>query len=326
VIKPLKVRVAECRRLHQNPYALIEYLDEFDEAKQGPLELSDADGARLSASRKALEDPYAYLDGEGGFSAVDADEIAASLVSNDHGPRDSDKADRSTNQQRRYREAEIEAKATALQRRLWRERNQLWEGVPPTNPLEVLDIRKALGLAGYELVFESGLGHDPRTRIEVAGLIDRDAKVVKASLQFPESSYQRFTLAHELGHVVLHPDEGGIHRDRPLDGVTRSREPGELEADRFATFFLMPAKLLKECFRQRFGADCFVLTDDTAFALSRTASDTVREKNPTRRHLARTLAAAETYNARSFKSLAHLFGVSVGAMAIRLEELDLFEA
>jgi len=96
VIKPLKVRVAECRRLHQNPYALIEYLDEFDEAKQGPLELSDADGARLSASRKALEDPYAYLDGEGGFSAVDADEIAASLVSNDHGPRDSDKADRST--------------------------------------------------------------------------------------------------------------------------------------------------------------------------------------------------------------------------------------
>lgn len=320
--KPLKARIAELRQLYQNPYALIEYLDELDEATSVPLELADADGAKLSASRKVLEDPYAYLDGEGGFSAGIA-ETTATAPLNDLGSKGAH-ADPFNNRKRRYSDAEIEAKAIALQRQLWRERDRLWEGAPPTNPIEVLDIRKALHLAGYELVFESGLGNDPRTHIEVAGLIDRDAKVVKSSLQFLEP-YQRFTLAHELGHAVLHPDAGGIHRDRPLDGMTRSREPGEREADRFATYFLMPEKLLRECFLQRFGTECFVLTDDTAFALSRTTSDAVQEKNPTLRHLARTLAAAETYNSRSFKSLATQFEVSVGAMAIRLEELGLLK-
>lgn len=321
VNKSLEAQIAELRCLYQNPYALIEYLEEFDEP--APKQLAAAVGVSLSASRKALEDPYAYLDGEGSFSAADISETEVSLPSNAHEAEGSREKVRVDNQMRRYRDVEIEAKATALQRQLWRERDRLWEGALPTNPLEVLDIRKALGLVGYELVFESGLGHDPRTHIEVAGLIDRDAKLVKASLQFVEPAYQRFTLAHELGHAVLHPDGGGIHRDRPLDGVTRSREPGEWEADRFATFFLMPAKLLRECFRQRFGTDCFVLTDDTAFALARTTSDAVQEKNPTRRDLARTLAAAETYNSRSFKSLADQFGVSVGAMAIRLDELGL---
>jgi len=324
VNKPLKARIAELRHLHQNPYAFIEYLDELDEPTSAPMELADAHGARLSASRKVLEDPYAYLDGDGGFSAGIAEATAATR-SSDAGSKGAHAAP-ANNQKRRYNDAEIEAKAIALQRRLWRERDRLWEGAPPTNPIEVLDIRKALHLVGYDLVFESGLGNDPRTHIEVAGLIDRDAKVVKASLQFVEPAYQRFTLAHELGHAVLHPDAGGIHRDRPLDGMTRSREPGEREADRFATFFLMPEKLLRECFVQRFGTECFVLTDDTAFALSRTTSDAVQKKNPTMRHLARTLAAAETYNSRSFKSLAARFGVSVGAMAIRLDELDLLKA
>lgn len=322
--KPLKARIAELRQLYQNPYALIEYLDEFDEPTSMPLKLADADGATLSASRKLLEDPYAYLDGDGGFSAGIAEATATTRLNN-AGSKDAYAAP-ANNRKRRYNDAEIEAKAIALQRRLWRERDQLWEGAPPTNPIEVLDIRKALHLVGYDLVFESGLGNDPRTHIEVAGLIDRDAKVVKASLQFVGPAYQRFTLAHELGHAVLHPDAGGIHRDRPLDGVTRSREPGEREADRFATFFLMPEKLLRECFVQRFGTECFVLTDDTAFALSRTTSDGVQEKNPTIRHLARTLAAAETYNSRSFKSLGAQFGVSVGAMAIRLGELGLLKA
>jgi hypothetical protein len=325
VVKTLEATITERRRLHQNPYAFIEYLAEFDESKLERLELADADGARLSASRKALEDPYAYLDGDGGFSAANVDEAIAPLSSDHPGSLISNATAGAKSQTRRYRDAEIEARATALQRRLWSERDRLWEGAAPTNPLEVLDIRKALGLAGYELVFESGLGHDPRTHIEVAGLIDRDAKLVKSSLQFIEP-YQRFTLAHELGHAVLHPDGGGIHRDRPLDGMTRARDRGEREADRFATYFLMPSKLLRERFRQQFGTDCFVLTDDTAFALSRTTSDVVREKNPSRRHLARTLSAAETYNSRSFKSLSTQFGVSVGAMAIRIEELLLLEA
>jgi Zn-dependent peptidase ImmA (M78 family) len=315
VNNPFKNRVIECRRLLQNPYAFIEYLDEPNAVVARP----EADSPRVAASRKALENPYAYLDGEGGFIVADVDGVASAQRPKGPGstPRHSAPADGKV---RRYTNKEIEAAATDLQRRLWRE----LDGPRPTNPLDVLDIRKALHLVGYELTFESGLGYHPGSHIEVAGLIDRDAKVIKASLQFLEP-YQTFTLAHELGHAVLHPEGGGIHRDRPLDGVTRSRDAGELEADKFASYFLMPGKLLRECFSQRFGAKCFVLTENTAFALSRTNSDAVREKYPTRRHLARALAATESYNARSFQSLATQFRVSLGAMAIRLEELGLLE-
>ncbi|HUH30997.1 MAG TPA: ImmA/IrrE family metallo-endopeptidase [Rhodanobacter sp.] len=312
---PFKNRVIERRHLLQNPYAFIEYLEE----PNAMVALSETDGSRIAASRKVLEDPYAYLDGEGGFSVVRMDGATSAQRQNEPGST-SPHSTRADGNVRRYTNREIEAAATDLQRRLWRG----LDGPRPTNPLDVLDIRKALHLVGYELTFESGLGYHPGSHIEVAGLIDRDAKVVKASLQFLEP-YRAFTLAHELGHAVLHPDGGGIHRDRPLDGVTRSRDAGELEADKFASYFLMPGKLLREHFSQRFATKCFALTDDTAFALSRTTSDVVREKYPARRHLARALAAAETYNARPFQSLATQFRVSVGAMAIRLEELGLVE-
>jgi Zn-dependent peptidase ImmA (M78 family) len=285
--------------------------------------LSEADGPRITASRKALEDPYAYLDEEGAFSGVGV-EAAPASQRNEEPSSATPRSVQVNGKVRRYTNREIEAAATDLQRRLWRERDRLEEGVHPNNPLDVLDIRKALHLVGYELTFESGLGYHPGSQIEVAGLIDRDVKVVKASLQFLEP-YQTFTLAHELGHAVLHPDGGGIHRDRPLDGVTRARDAGEREADKFASYFLMPGKLLRERFYQCFGTYRFVLSDDTAFALARASSDAVREKNPTQRHLARALASTESYNARSFQSLATQFRVSIGAMAIRLEELGLLK-
>lgn len=319
VNKPMKERITKYRTQLQNPYALLEYLEEPD----GVMTAAAGAASPIAASRRMLEDPYAYLDGEGGFSAASADVIPEGR---DQSVGSSSVALKS-GRRRRYSKKEIETAATELQRRLWRERGQLWDGAPPpTNPLEVLDIRKALGLMGYELVYEAGLGHDPRTHIEVAGLIDRGAKQVKVSMQFPEPAYQRFTLAHELGHVVLHPDGGGIHRDRPLNGERMSREPDEREADLFATYFLMPAKLVREAFLRRFGTTQFVLTDDTAFALARTISDVIREKNPSLRHLSRTLAGAENYNSHSFKSLADHFNVSVGAMAIRLEELGFLKA
>lgn len=317
--KLFKDRIIERRRVLQNPYALTEYFEEAISIVTG----SEPNGRRIAASRKALQDPYAYLDGEGGFSVAELDGVFSAQRQEGSGVA-AQRPAHSIGKVRRYTNKEIEAAATRLQRRLWCEREQLSEGALSINPLDVLDIRKALRLVGYELTFESGLGYHPGSQIEVAGLIDRDAKVVKASLQFLEP-YQTFTLAHELGHAVLHPDGGGIHRDRPLDGVTRSREASELEADKFASYFLMPGKLLRKRFNQCFVTKRFVLTDDTAFALSRTASDAVREKNPTQRHLARALAMTETYNARSFQSLAAQFRVSVGAMAIRLEELSLLE-
>ena len=317
----LKSRITEYRKRLENPYAYIEYL-ECPEGDSAML-VSAVTDQRISASRKLLENPYAYSDGDGGFVAEDAvssradrDSVLHELGERERKPRRGRKAGR------RYTDTEIEAIARGLQSRLWRERKHLWAGIPPADPVDLLDIKKALFLAGYDLKYESGLGRYRHNgdQIEVAGLIDRDAKLVKVSQQFLGPALT-FTLAHELGHAVLHSEGGGVHRDRPLDGVIRPREPDELEADKFATYFLMPSKLVTQRFCQIFGTECFVLTDDTAFALLGTTSDAVMQKYPKRRDIAHLLASTERYNNRFFKSLADQFKVSVGAMAIRLEEL-----
>ncbi|HIJ85109.1 MAG: protein of unknown function DUF955 [Magnetococcales bacterium] len=48
----------------------------------------------------------------------------------------------------------------------------------------------------------------------------------------------RFTIAHELGHYVLHSRLGEI----PLTAPRKDRSPAESEADWFAAAFLMPKK------------------------------------------------------------------------------------
>ena len=57
---------------------------------------------------------------------------------------------------------------------------------------------------------------------------------------------QRFTVAHEIGHFVLHPDLIG---DRiGDDGLYRSHLPNirEVEANRFAANLLMPTELIEK--------------------------------------------------------------------------------
>lgn len=52
---------------------------------------------------------------------------------------------------------------------------------------------------------------------------------------------QRFTIAHEIGHLMLHPDEDGrvFFRDTSFFGNAR-----EVEANRFAADLLMPKHLV----------------------------------------------------------------------------------
>ena len=49
----------------------------------------------------------------------------------------------------------------------------------------------------------------------------------------------KFTIAHELGHALLHPNMV-LHRDRPMDGSKslQSKDYKELQANKFAAYFL----------------------------------------------------------------------------------------
>lgn len=288
----LAEKISQSRLLLCNQYA---YLDETGGYSALPLS-SESGNEIISKSRKVLQDPYAYLDEFGGFSAD------ASSAKKNGG----------------YNLLEIEEQARRLQIKMWQDRANLWPIATPTHPIEILDPTIALKLIGYDSDLEETLGqfYSDGKLVEVAGIIDGQSKRVKISRQF-DPNIRSFTAAHELGHAVLH-ETGRMHRDRPINGEAISRSTIEFEADKFATYFLMPRKLVQAIFKRFFLTDKFALNETTAFALGLNAHE-VR----TNRQLSRLLASAEQFNGLQFKSLARQFRVSTEAMAIRLEELDL---
>ncbi|MDY6947409.1 MAG: ImmA/IrrE family metallo-endopeptidase, partial [Pseudomonadota bacterium] len=222
-------------------------------------------------------------------------------------------------------EAAIEAIAIRLQRALWTNRDWLWKDRAPPSEFDILDPDKALSCFGLLVHHATTLGQhfSKGTMYEVAGQIDQPAKVVSISKQIqPET--RSFTTAHELGHYLLHT-QPLLHRDRPLNGVrvTEPRDSEEWQADKFASYFLMPRKLLIKTFMRLFLTENFRITEQTAFALNEPSVRDLRNQCKNIRGLARLLARATAYNGVHFHSLSDRFKVSVEAMAIRLEELEL---
>lgn len=266
---------------------------------------------KLFAARRVLQNPYAYID------ELDGDDDVTGVPEPAKSQR---RAERSV---RRYSDDAIKRAARDLHLELWHRRHELW-AEPPADAVDLIDIGKALELVGYRLELRESLGFRVarKGQIEVAGFIDRDRRVVGVSKQFSGPSLA-FTMAHELGHAVLHPEGGGVHRDRSRDVPGLPKNADEAEADRFAVHFLMPERLVRERFEVRFGRAPFVLDEATAFALVKRNHDIASERFPTPRSLSRHLANVEEYDTREFDSMASLFGVSVVSMAIRLEELGL---
>ncbi len=222
---------------------------------------------------------------------------------------------------KRYSDQQIEEVARSIQKALWEQRLELFGGTD--DPIRVLNPEKVLELYGYTVRHhQGGLGHDKQDGLmfEVAGLIDPASKVVEISM-LPSPMERLFTLAHELGHVALGSTGTVVHRDRPLNGTRKARDFDERSADKFAAYFLMPGKPLKQVFKECFLTACFELTEESAFALRASSLDAVQGEFPTLRALSCYLASAERYNGRVFRSLASIFNVSEVAMAIRLEEL-----
>jgi hypothetical protein len=85
----------------------------------------------------------------------------------------------------------------------------------------------------------------PDTAPGVSGMLLRHGDVfgILYATHIPSEGFQRFSIAHELGHYFL---EGHIDHILPKDGVHESHagfvsaDPYELEADQFAAGLLMP--------------------------------------------------------------------------------------
>ncbi|MEQ9078129.1 MAG: ImmA/IrrE family metallo-endopeptidase [Sandaracinaceae bacterium] len=283
---------------------------------------------RIRQSRRLLENPYAHLAEDGGFEA-ELPQAARALPSRPGGgPARIAVSDLLAGRQQgdRFRRTEIEEIARRLHLALWSQRSALLPDGEVT-PLDVVDPSRALRSLGFDVLEDGSLGDVDvdGELLAVAGLLDRDNSRVSISLRFP-ADIQRFTLAHELGHVVLHQGSG-LHRDRGLDGAPGSRpsSPEESEANFFAAAFLMPAKLVRAEFRARFATEHFVMTEEAAFGLGNAATEEAHRGRKATPALSRRLAGAEHFHGTPFPSLAQRFQVSESAMAIRLRELELVD-
>lgn len=83
---------------------------------------------------------------------------------------------------------------------------------------------------------------------DISGALNRheDGPVIGFNAQHPPNR-QRFTIAHEIAHLVLHEDEA-VFVDRVFRREVTSGDaidPIEIEANSFAAALLMPAHLLQ---------------------------------------------------------------------------------
>lgn len=109
-------------------------------------------------------------------------------------------------------------------------------------PVDLDAMASALGLKVGISAFE-----DP----EVAGNIERTGDGYRISLNAHDPARrQRFTLAHEIGHYILHRDligdgitDRGLYRSRLTTAIER-------QANRYAANLLMPAQLVFDAWHE----------------------------------------------------------------------------
>lgn len=217
----------------------------------------------------------------------------------------------------------IESEARRLQYEIWTRRDLRYQlGVPDIPTL--FDPRNVADHCGLYFDTRDRLETDYFGGAEAAGLWQRDRSTILVSTRYSYET-QRFTAGHEIGHYILHPHVGSrtLHRERPVDGPRSNRPPLEQEADYFAACLLMPRNAVVKEFDARFSSKHpLVLTETVAYHLKADAAQLFSQPQGSLL-FAEAIARAQQFDRRRFESLSKYFGVSVRAMAIRLNELGL---
>lgn len=222
----------------------------------------------------------------------------------------------------------IEQSVRELQTEIWQQRDSLWSGIalPPVYKMFTPEVAaKVLGAIYEEHPGLGGFGNGVN-RFEVAGLVDRQTGRIAISKRF-DPLVQRFTGGHEIGHWQLHGAKVVMHRDRQVAGLSapRSSRPlEEREADYFSACYLVPRKVLRAEFEQRFGPiEEFRFNDDDAFGLCPSNPRSLMTASDDSLEWELALASAIRFQGYFFDSLAEMFAVSNLTMAIRLREVGL---
>jgi Zn-dependent peptidase ImmA (M78 family) len=120
------------------------------------------------------------------------------------------------------------------------EAEKVWQDLCLSSfPLPILEAAQSYGLA----VFGVDLSDEPN----VSGMLNVAKRTIYIN-QEDRPEHQRFTIAHELGHWLMHREELktdpnlGIYYRKPIGGETDSREK---EANCFAANLLVPMRFLQ---------------------------------------------------------------------------------
>lgn len=219
----------------------------------------------------------------------------------------------------------IEEKVIRLQDAVWSFRHRLWKENVPDNLIDTLQPGMLFEKMGYSFSQETSLGEYKinGALMKVAGTIDQGERRVLISEQFSAKS-RNFTAAHELGHALLHK-ENSLHRDRAFDDAAKGPiDQREREADKFATFYLMPKREVVSIFKNLFSSENLVLNEETAFAFRPGDLDFIK-KYRRLDDFAFFVAGATIFHGKPIVSMAEHFKVSAKSMAIRLSELRLLQ-
>lgn len=127
---------------------------------------------------------------------------------------------------------------------------RFWQGVSPPFPIvQFLDVGmcKYLGDRYTFAVLEEDLMGDSH------GLTDPDQPLVLIRRDVYDGANQgvgrdRFTLAHELGHLLLHRGHRYLERPAPNAPPRHAKfEDSEWQANAFASELLMPVHVVRQC-------------------------------------------------------------------------------
>ena len=129
----------------------------------------------------------------------------------------------------------------AVSERFERRATRLLRGHDVTSPpVDLESIAKALGISvNYE-----------RLDNDVSGLLLLENGVARVAInQSHHRNRQRFTLAHEIGHVLLHATGDRVFVDRRFfrnEWSSKGELREEIEANAFAASLLMPRSLIEQ--------------------------------------------------------------------------------
>jgi hypothetical protein len=164
---------------------------------------------------------------------------------------------------------------------------------------------------------------------QIAGVLSRPNRTIEVASNLP-LTIRRFTGAHELGHLVLHPEVQSLREspigDRSLLGW--GTPPKEQEANLFAAELLIPTRLLSELFARRFHPPIYKdsMDDDIAFYCSNGELRASDFKKMSLLDFAKFIGQAGSFTTADSRPLTDVFGVSAPALAIQLIDLDLVRA